>query len=89
MASNGCVRSECDYKQCLFYEDAKEYGYKCTLRGELFDAENLRWVSANDCDRSPKLKKKYYEKCEHYTSINELKNQIRDKFGIDKVVYSR
>lgn len=86
MASNGYVRSLCS--RCIFYSNEREYGYRCTLRGEVFDSELMRWISANDCDRSPLMREKYYEKCEHYTGIRDIKNQVREKFGIEKWNYN-
>ena len=83
MASNGYVRSVCS--KCIFYSDEREYGNRCGLYGESLDKSNsMRWVSAIDCNRYPEMKEKYYEQCEHYTDINTIKNQIREKFGIEK-----
>ena len=85
MASNGYVRVCCS--RCLFYESDREYGEFCNLYGEVWDATSMRWVSANDCENNPLMKEKHHEKCEHYTSKRELKNQIREKFGIEKINY--
>lgn len=85
MASNGYVRRDCS--RCLFYESSREYGNWCNLKNELFKADSLKWVSALDYERYPHMKEKYNEKCEHLTSINDIKNQVREKFGIEKVDY--
>ena len=83
MASNGYRRSVCG--ECIFYDDEREYGHRCTLRGEVFNSECMRWVSALDCERYPYMKEKYYESCEHYSSKKEIKNKIREKFGFEKI----
>ena len=86
MASNGYVRDCCT--DCLFYSGYDiEYGYECYLYDEMWDADSMRWVSANDCNKSPEMEAKHYEECEHYSSVRELKNQIREKFGIKKIDY--
>jgi hypothetical protein len=87
MASNGYVRRDCF--DCLFYESNKEYGEWCNLKKELFEADSMRWVSANDCDRSPLMTEKHYEKCEHRTNVKDIKNQVREKFGIEKWNYNK
>lgn len=83
MASNGYVRSVCP--KCIFYSDEREYGDRCSLYGEsLTKSSSMSWVSATDCDRYPEIKEKHYEQCEHYANKNDIKNQIREKFGIEK-----
>lgn len=86
MASNGYVRNDCF--GCLFYESDREFGQSCSLKKELFKADSMKWVSANDCDKSSLIKEKHYEKCEHRTSIKDIKNQVREKFGIEKWNYN-
>lgn len=86
MASNGYVRSDC--YGCLFYQSDREYGESCTLRKELFESDGMRWVSSNDYHRSHEIKMKHDEKCEHRTSIHDIKNQVREKFGIEKWNYT-
>ena len=87
MASNGYVRDDCF--GCLFYESDREYGEWCNLKKELFEADSMRWVSANDCDRDPMMKAAHYEKCEHRVSLRELKNQFREAFGFEKWEYQK
>ena len=87
MASNGYVRRVCG--DCIFFSDDREYGYRCSLCGEWFDSKVMGWVSGNDCDNFPEMKEKYYEQCEHYSSKREIKNQIREKFGFEKIDYSK
>ena len=86
MASNGYVRKECS--SCIFYNDAKEYGHRCSLKGEVFDSEQMKYVSASDCERDPYLNKKYHADCAHYTHMKAVKNQIREKYGIIRIEYS-
>ena len=86
MASNGYVRRCCS--RCLFYSSEREYGEWCNLKKELFEADSMRWVSANDYDRNPLMKEKYDKKCEHFTSVRDIKNQVREKFGIEKWDYN-
>ena len=86
MASNGYVRDDCF--GCLFYESDREYGELCCLKKELFEADGMRWVSATDCRRDPLMKEKHYEKCEHRTSINEIKNWFREYFGFENYNYT-
>lgn len=83
MASNGYVRACCS--GCIFYRVDREFGNECMLYDEMWKANNMRWVSALDCERYPYMKEKYYEECEHYASKKEIRNQIREKFGIKKV----
>lgn len=85
MASNGYVRRVCN--KCIFYSDEREYGHRCSLRGEIFDSEIMKWVSGLDYERYPYMANKYDENCEHYSSKKEIKNQIREKFGIEKIDY--
>ena len=85
MASNGYVRKCC--LGCLFYSSDREYGELCNLKNEPF-GDNMRWVSSNVCDRNPLIKEKHNEKCEHFTSITDIKNQVREKFGIEKWDYN-
>jgi hypothetical protein len=74
------ARSDCHYKNCLFYDREQQ---ECTLYGDDIDKRiHLRWISANDCDRNPYLKKEYYRQCEYYTSAKEVKNQIRNDLGV-------
>ena len=78
--SHSYVRSDCDYKNCLFYNKEQQ---ECTLYGDDIDKRiHLYWISANDCDRNPYLKKEYYSQCIYYTSAKEIKNQIRKKLGV-------
>lgn len=86
MASNGYVRADCF--GCLFYSSDREYGDTCSLRREMFESDGMRWVSANDCDRDPEIKKKHYDKCEHRTSENDIKNKVREHFGFAKWDYN-
>ena len=83
MASNGYVRRVCP--KCIFYSDEREYGNRCSLYGESLTSSNgMTWVSATDYNRSPEIRIKHDEKCEHYTNKSDIKNQIREKFGIEK-----
>ena len=81
MASNGYVRRQCT--KCIFYRTDREYGNECILYDELFGASGMRWVSATDYYRDPEMKAKYDEKCEHFSDKQELRNRIREKFGIE------
>lgn len=85
MASNGYVRRVCP--SCLFYSHDREYGCECLLYQELWDADSMIWVSGTDYKRNPEIKAKHDEECEHYSDKKELKNQIREKFGIEKIDY--
>ena len=87
MASNGYVRRCCS--DCLFYDSDREYGEWCTLEKEFFEADGLRWVSANDYEKSQLIREKYDAKCEHCISIRNIKNQVREKFGIEKWNYNK
>lgn len=82
MASNGYVRKDCS--GCLFYSSDREYGNECRLRNEGFESDGLQWVSANDCDRYPEMKEKYYEPCEHRVSGIEVRQWYRKYFGFGK-----
>ena len=86
MASNGYMRAKCS--GCLFYMYGEGSINYCTLYRTGYDADELKWVSWLDCREDPRLRNKYYEECEHYTSVKELKNQTREKFRIDKIVYN-
>lgn len=83
MASNGYVRACC--RRCLFYSDDSDFRNRCILYSEMWDADRMDWVSANDCERSPLKREKYYEECEHYSDVKELRNQIRERFGIKRI----
>jgi hypothetical protein len=83
MASNGYVRRKCDL--CIFYRSDREYGEECILYDDMWNADGMRWVSSNDYNSNPEVAAKHDEPCEHYTNIYEVRNQIREKLGIEKV----
>ena len=85
MASNGYVRRKCP--NCIFYSEDREYGIHCVLYNEMLDADYMRWVSANDYHKSSEIKEKHDEECEHYSGKHDLKNQLREKFGIKQIDY--
>lgn len=82
MASNGYVRRQCS--DCIFYRSEREYGEDCILYDEMWDSDGMRWVSANDYHSNPEIQAKHDEPCEHYSNEKEIRNQIRDKFGIKR-----
>ena len=86
MASNGYVRRCCG--NCIFYSNDREYGIHCVLYNEMWNADYMRWVSANDYERDLLMKEKHDEKCKHFTNIRDVKNQVREKFGIEKWNYN-
>ena len=87
MSSNGYVRRKCMW--CIFFSGFdRELGYRCMLYSEDYSKmDYMRYVSANDCDKNPLMKEKYYEEFEHYFYLNEerLRNLVRQKFGIKKI----
>lgn len=84
MASNGYIRSCCN--KCLFYVNGS-YGFpsECILYTESDEADKLQHITAVECEYSVEMKNKYYEKCEHFANKKEIRNEIRTKFGIDKI----
>lgn len=83
MASNGYVRRQCS--KCIFYRSDREYGEECILYDELWEADHMFWVSANDYNRSPEIRAKHDEKCKHFISKKEVRNMARKQFGIKTV----
>lgn len=87
MASNGYVRRLCT--GCMFYTSDREYGEMCILHDELWGFDGMRWVSANDYERDPEIAAKHDEPCEHYSDKREIRNQLREKFGIKKIDFEK
>lgn len=87
MASNGFMRY-CCYR-CIFHEDDQDFRDICLLNDSdnedsEFVFDRLKWISANDCDRSDYLYNKHHEKCEHFVDIHKLRAEYRKKFAIQK-----
>lgn len=83
MASNGYVRRCCT--RCIFYRTDQEIGDECILYDETWNANGIRWVSATDYHRDPYIRAKHDEECEHFSDKKEIRNKIREKFGIKLV----
>lgn len=82
MATNGYVRRQCG--RCIFYQD-NEYGCFCSLKDDIYP-EPMNWVSALEYERFPDIAKKYDEKCEHCSTVQKIKAEIRKKFNLESEV---
>ena len=84
MASNGYQTAYCN--GCLFYKDL---GYKkiCTLYFDDARADKLKPLSYSDGINNKYLYDKFFEYCEHWINVADLKNNFRKNFGIKMYDY--
>lgn len=87
--NNDCVTKNCG--SCIFYTEGNDMSchYQSCLLVENGDGyygcgKGLRWVSATDCEKNPKLKREYIEQCEYFTDIKKIRSDYRKKYGFEQ-----